>query len=35
MWSEIREVAWLASMVSGLSVVSIGAAVAVALLVFG
>jgi hypothetical protein len=30
MWIELREIAWLASMISGLSVASIGVAVAFA-----
>jgi hypothetical protein len=35
MWTELREVAWLASVVGSLSALSIGAAVAVALMAFG
>ena len=35
MWIELREVAWLASVVGSLSIVSIGVAVAVAMLAFG
>jgi hypothetical protein len=35
MWSELREVAWLASVVGSLSIISIGIAVGVALMAFG
>ena len=35
MWVELREVAWLASIVGSLSIVSIGVAVGVAMLAFG
>jgi hypothetical protein len=31
MWIELREVAWLASIISGLSIASVAVAVAVAL----
>jgi hypothetical protein len=35
MWIELREIAWLASVVGSLSIVSIGIAVGVALMAFG
>jgi hypothetical protein len=35
MWIELRETAWLASVVGSLSVVSVGIAIVVAMLAFG
>jgi hypothetical protein len=35
MWIELREVAWLASVVGSLSIVSVGIAIIVAMTAFG
>ena len=35
MWIELREIAWLASVVGSLSIMSVGIAVVVALTAFG
>ena len=35
MWVELREVAWLTSMVGSLSIVSVGIAIVLAVTVFG
>ena len=35
MWVELREVAWLASVVGSLSIVSVGIAIVVAVTAFG
>jgi hypothetical protein len=35
MWVELREVAWLASVVGSLSIVSVGIAIVVAMTAFG
>jgi hypothetical protein len=35
MWVELREVAWLASVVGSLSIVSVGIAIVIAMTAFG